>query len=48
MNRAAFYAACSVVNVILFELANGIHFVVDNQRGQNVHQAKKQADGKSG
>ena len=45
--RAAFYSACAIVNVILFEIANAIHLVFDKQRGHDVHRAKKQAEGKS-
>ncbi|KAK9898777.1 hypothetical protein P389DRAFT_193797 [Cystobasidium minutum MCA 4210] len=45
--RAAFYSACAIVNVVLFEIANAIHLLFDRQRGHDVHRAKKQAEGKA-
>lgn len=47
LHRAVFYSACAVVNVMLFKIANGIHLVVDRQRGNDVQRAIDQADGKS-
>lgn len=47
LHRAAFYSVCAIVNVLLFEIANAIHFTFDKQRGHDVRRAKKQAEGKS-
>jgi len=48
VQRVTFYTGASAINVILFYIANGIHFGVDRMLGKNMMLAKRQAKGMKG